>query len=164
MIFSLNSLRIAMLNAGYSPNDIVVLDRGFNDNGKEFLVIKTSKGDNLALVYMEKNNAGLWTVSNNEGDASPGTHLVSIGWINNAGIRRYEVDETPSFSNEWHILYYGNNAIKRIAIAPEQLPSGVAFNIQQAESDFSIHLITYEPPEILNQIDIHSLLVGYISE
>lgn len=159
LAFSFNSLRIAVKSADYDPNDIAVLERGFNNNGKEFRIIKTRKGDNLALVYMEKNNMGFWTVSYTGGNTSPGTRLVSIGWFKNAGIRRYEVSENPSFSSEWHILYYGNNAIKPIDITPEQLPRGIAFNIQQAGSDFSIHLISYETPDILNQIDIHSLLI-----
>jgi hypothetical protein len=75
LAFSFNSLRIAVKSADYDPNDIAVLERGFNDNGKEFRIIKTRKGDNLALVYMEKNNMGFWTVSYTGGNTSPGAHL-----------------------------------------------------------------------------------------
>jgi hypothetical protein len=159
LVISFNSLNIALKSTGYSSGDIMVLERGFNDNGKEFRIIKTSKDDNLALVCIEKNNMGFWTVSFSGGTTSPGTHLVSIGWIKSAGIRRYEANDSPSFSSEWHKLYYGDNAIKRINIAPEQLPPGVALNIQQTGSDYIIHLISYESPDVLNQIDMHSLLI-----
>lgn len=58
-------------SAGYAPNDIAVLELGFNDNGKEFRIIKTRKGDNLALVYMENNNMGFGTVSYTGGNTPP---------------------------------------------------------------------------------------------
>jgi len=78
--------------------------------------------------------------------------------MKNAGIRRWEAHDNPSFSSEWHKLYYGDNAIKLISITPEQLPPGVAFNIQQTGSDFSIHFILFEKPDVLEQINVYSLL------
>ncbi|WP_429148952.1 hypothetical protein [Anaerotaenia torta] len=159
LVFRLNSLSIALRVAGYPHGIAKTLERGFNDSGKEFRIVTARKDDDLALVCMEKNNMGFWKVLYTGGITSPDMHLISIGWIKNAGIRRYEVDEDLAFSNEWHNLYYGNNAIKRIDIDPGQLPPGVALNIQQGGRDFMIHLITFEEPEALNQIDIHSLLM-----
>lgn len=82
--------------------------------------------------------------------------------MKNAGIRRYEADDDPSFSNEWHKLYYGDNAIKLVSIMPEQLPPGVALNIQQTGSDFSIHFISFEKPDVLEQIDVYYLLENQV--
>ena len=154
------SLPYALAEAGLSADDILVLERGFNANDREYSVVKTSKDGYLALAYLEKNPFGLWTVTNTTGGTPNEAHLVSIGWINNAGIRRFKVNEAPSFTHEWHILYYGDQAIQRIAIDANKLPPGIAVKIQQAESDFSIHLITYEAPEVLNQVDIPALLSG----
>jgi len=162
IVFSINSLSIALKSKGYSHEYVLVLERGFNDNGNEFRIVKTSKGDDFVLVCVEKNNMGFWTVAFTGGISSPGTHLVSIGWMKNAGIRRYEVDDTPSFSNEWHKLYYGDNAIKLISITPKQLPSGVALNIQQTGSDFSLHFISFEKPEVLEHIDVYYLLENQV--
>lgn len=162
IVFSINSLSIALKSKGYSHEYILVLERGFNDNGNEFRIVKTSKGNDLVLVYVEKNNMGFWTAAFTGGISSPGTNLVSIGWMKNAGIRRYEADDDPSFSNEWHKLYYGDNAIKLVSIMPEQLPPGVALNIQQTGSDFSIHFISFEKPDVLEQIDVYYLLENQV--
>lgn len=54
IVFSINSLSIALKSKGYSHEYILVLERGFNDNGNEFRIVKTSKGNDLVLVYVEK--------------------------------------------------------------------------------------------------------------
>ncbi|HEX2947857.1 MAG TPA: hypothetical protein VHT96_18110 [Clostridia bacterium] len=159
-VFSHNSLSFAIRSAGYNSGNVTILERGFDDNGREFGIIKTDRHGEPALLYMEKNSLEFWKVSYSDGNTSSGKHLVSLGWLKSAGFRRYGTNENPDFSNEWHMLYYGNNAAKLIEITPEQLPPGVACNIQQGASDFVIHLISYESPETLNKIDIHSLLIN----
>ena len=85
--------------------------------------------------------------------------MLSIGWAKTTGFKRFTGEETPNIGSEWHNIYYGNNATKLIDITAKQLPAGVAMDIRQSGSEFSIHLTTYEEADILNQIDIHSMLL-----
>lgn len=70
------------------------------------------------------------------------------------------------FDFEWHMLYYGNNAIKLIEFLPGQIPENVAIDIRQAGNIYSIHLINFGDPYVLPNIDIYSLLLeaGCIKE
>jgi|GEM_PF-3703245 len=71
IVFSINSLSIALKSNGYTYEDVLVLERGINDNGNKFRIVKTSKGDDLALVCIEKNNMGFWTLACTGGITSP---------------------------------------------------------------------------------------------
>lgn len=75
-----------------------------------------------------------------------------------AGFRYLNQEDELISATEWHKIYYGENAIKLIEIPYEKLPSGVALNIQQSGSSYLIHTISYEDPEVLNKIDMYSIL------
>ena len=63
------------------------------------------------------------------------------------------------FETEWHMAYYGDNAIDLIQFHPGQLPHNVTVNIQQAGKIFWVHVITYDDAKTFNSIDIPSLLL-----
>ncbi|NLG49277.1 MAG: hypothetical protein GX552_04105, partial [Chloroflexi bacterium] len=123
-----------------------------------FRIIKTSQGGNPALVYMEKSGLGLWKIAYDGGEWTPDRQLASIVWIQDGGMKRYAVGQDPTFSFEWHTLYYGTNAAGPIAIDAQRLPPGVACNVQQAGTDFSVHLVSYESPETLGAADMYALI------
>lgn len=165
-IFRTNSFSFAIRRAGLNPYDVIPLESSIDANGNEFRIIKTSSDkQEIVLAYMEKNRMGFWSVAYYSPPPHPSeetswdTKLVSIGWMKPAGIKRYDAAEDPIFETEWHQLYYGNNAIKLIEFLPGQIPDNVAVNIRQAGNEYSIHLIHFGNPDILNNIDMHSLLL-----
>lgn len=56
------------------------------------------------------------------------------------------------------MIYSGNNALKLIEFTPGQIPDNVTVNIQQAGESYWIHLITFAEPDVLNSIDMKSIL------
>ncbi len=131
---------------------------GIDDNGNEYRVIEATQRNNMVLAYLSKNKLGIWSLSSSATyDKSTG-QLASIGWMKEAGIKRFSAADNPIFEMEWHRLYYGEDAIKTISFLPGQIPENVAINIRQAGSQYSIHLISYESPDILNRIDMKEIL------
>ena len=164
-IFRMNSLSLALRKAGFNPYDVKHLESDFDANGDEIKIIKTSSNkQEIVLVYMVKNKMGFWSVGywapNQHPDGEPQeTQPVCISWMKPAGIKWYNIDGNTISEIEWHLLYYGNNAIKLIEFLPGQIPDNVAVNIQQAGNEYSIHLIHFGDPDVFNNIDMHSLLL-----
>jgi len=157
-IYKGNSFSFALANAGFNVSDIDTLEHGFDNNNKEFKVIKTSTGkEKVVLAIMTKNKLGIWSISLIHKNENNG--VVSIGWFGDGGVKRYEQTENPIFFNETHIVYYGTNAIKLIELLPDQLPDNVTVSVSQAGEIFSIHLLTRGDSDILNSINVVDLLI-----
>jgi len=154
----LNNFNMALMSAGYSDYDVNVLERGVDDNGHEFKIVKLSHYTTAVLAKMEKNKYGFWKVSYTGQKSSIENKFITIGWMKQAGFKYFNENDELITAIEWHIIYYGENAIKLIEIPYEKLPSGVAVNVQQSGKSYLIHTISYEDPEILNKIDMYSIL------
>ncbi len=111
------------------------------------------------MAIITKNNLGFWTITSKSGKVAANPNLISIGWIRGGGAKRFIYTENAEFENEWHIAYYGNKATKLIYFLPGQIPENVTVNIQQAGELFWIHIITFANPDVLNSIDIQTLLI-----
>ncbi|ACM61294.1 hypothetical protein B0S90_2552 [Caldicellulosiruptor bescii] len=152
------SFSITLWRAGFSSANIQTLARSFDDNGNEIKIIKTnSKRSDIVLVYLVKNKFGFWKVGYFTPSSS--NKLAVIGWMRWSAVRRFKADEDHLFEAEYHKIYYGNNAIKRIEFLPGQIPENVAVSIWQAGKEYYIHLICFGTGDAspLNSIDIHSL-------
>lgn len=153
----LNNFNLALKSAGYSDYEINILERGFDDNGHEFKIVELSHYTTTVLANMEKNKYSFWKVSYTKKSAIE-NKFISFGWMKQAGFRYFNQEDEFISAIEWHKIYYGENAIKLIEIPYEKLPPGVAVNVQQSGNSYLIHTISYEDPEILNKIDMYSIL------
>ncbi len=157
-ILRYNSFALAIKKAGYSSLNFAIIEKSFNDNGNQFVIGKTN--DSFpALLYLEKDNMGFWHVIFTGGDTSPSRQITCIAWMKQRGIKYYNQQDNMTFETEKHCLYYGQNAIKLIQLPETAIPSGVAVNIQQSGKEYFIHTISNEPTEVLNNIDMYSILL-----
>lgn len=161
LIINLNSLKIEVLKNGYSNFEII--ERGYDNNDNEFRVIKMKNNQNFALAYLVKNNLGFWKIWDIQESSLKNNKYVTVGWNKTVGLTYNENDNSSNILWEWHSLYYGTNAIKPIKIDSNKIPIGVAFYIQQGQGDYLINFITYNNPEVLNQIDISNLIKDYVT-
>lgn len=164
-ILRMNSFSLALRRAGLNPYDVIPLESDFDANGDEIKIIKSSSDkQEIVLVYMVKNKMGFWSVGYQSPNPHPEGELdeiqpVYIGWMGPAGTKWYNIGGDTPFEMEYHLLYYGNNAIKLIEFLSGQIPNNVAVNIQQAGNEYSIHLIHFDVPDVFNNINMPSLLL-----
>lgn len=142
-----NSETITLNQAGVDTKstirDVETIDF---DNGHEFKVIQCSMEDGkLAIVHLRKNDWGFWEVHSIEKENE--LNYAEYIWVKDTGYQLYSPTDTPIFGNEYHYVYCGNNALKLIKIAPEQLPDNVTLNVQQLGEFYLIHMFTYEKPQ-----------------
>ncbi len=155
------SFPLALRMSGLNPRVTDRIEHSFDANGREFRVIKTESRDGgINLVLLTRNGLGFWCMeSQSSNDGQPGPWPVSIGWIRSGGAKRFDFEENATFENEWHLAYYGNNAIKKIEFLPGQIPENVTVNIQQAGAVFSIHVVSFAEPDVLNRFNVPDLLI-----
>lgn len=153
----INNYRLVVAINGLNSRDI--LYSGIDDNGSVYRIIETVPNRNkIALAYLSKNKLGIWSLSSSASYDKTTGQLASIGWMRQAGIKRFLASDNPIFETEWHRIYYGENAIKAISFLPGQIPGNIAVNIRQAGNQYSIHLISYESPDKLNNINMKEIL------
>ncbi len=159
-LLKMNSFSIALKMAGLNSYDIDEIEHSYGYTEGEFKVIKTStKDEKIVLAIVEKNKLGFWTVTTKREDKAILPNLYSVAWLRRGGAKRYSFSENAMFETEWHMAYYGDNAIDLIQFHPGQLPHNVTVNIQQAGKIFWVHVITYDDAKTFNSIDIPSLLL-----
>ena len=140
-----NSFDIALSSAGFSADQITVLDRGDAAPG-EYRVVAEVGNDGYRLLALKTNKLGWWTT-----DGSLATYenmsdvLEQYGWINHAGSSYYEIN-APAFIWEQHTVYCGSNAQEQIRLLPEQLPNGVSVKVLQAGKHYLIHFMSHGEP------------------
>lgn len=157
--FKLNSFSFSLIRKGYNPNDVDAIEHSFDSNKEEFKVIKTSsKNNEIVLAIITKNSMGFWNVTKTTEATSVSPNMASIAWIRGGGAKRFAHTSNAIFEHEWHYVYYGTNAISLIEFLPGQIPENVTVNIQQAGEQFLIHFITFAEPDVLNSINVETLL------
>ncbi len=154
------SLERALRHVGYDTA-YDELFAGFDNNDDRNLVLRVhSDAQPLALATATQNKAGFWALTPHTTDAESDSHQVACGWMRSDGWRQPDLTRDPTFGNEWHLFYCGDNATGPVAFLPGQLPEGVAASIRQSGSDFSIHLVSFGEPEVLNEVDMQALLLA----
>lgn len=131
-----------------------------DSNGDEFCVFQTRTSEgNLALVYATRDKLGFWHIDRIK-RASATPKYTSLAWVEGAGIRRFSHVEVPTFEQEWHFVYCGDDAIKSIELLPGQLPDNSTVNIQQTGKTYLIHLIVFSSEELdLDMLNLRELLI-----
>lgn len=161
LIWRANSLRLALSGAGLCADAITeIVELDADSNGEVFQILKTtSETGEIALVRVVKNTLGFWRVETiNTIRREEQMDYVSIAWVKGAGARRFTHLENAEFENEWHYVYCGEDAVKKIEFAAGELPHNVTVNIQQAGEFYLIHMITFADPEELGGFNIRTLL------
>ncbi|WP_163193569.1 hypothetical protein [Clostridium thermarum] len=159
LIIRANSFSIALRRAGLNPNYVRTIEHDFGTNDEEFKVIETSSKDSkITLAIVTKNKLGFWKVSSFRGDDRVDPHFTSIAWVKGGGFKRFSPTGGTVIEHEWHYAYCGDNAIKEIEFLPGQIPENVTVNIQQGDSKFLVHVISFAEPEVLNGFDVKALL------
>lgn len=156
LLFRSFSFQIALISGNYSTN-ICELRRGFDTNEVEFKIIQTQKDENISLLYMLKNRYGFWSISYKT--EIPDAKMLMINWMDFNGA----YDDLTNNNNlvAYNYLYYGINAKKRIEIETNQLPNGLACNVQQTGNVYIIHVMSYDS-DVMNKFDINQLIKDYI--
>ena len=160
-ILQANSLSIALSSSNITydnPRQIVELDTLTGE--KDFKVLQsTTKDGELALVQLERNWLGFWEVINvNTPKNDAGQTYVSTAWVKGAGTQRYTATDIPEFVYEWHHVYCGNDALKRIHFSEGSLPQNITVNIQQIGEFYIIHTISFADPSELGSFSIPTYL------
>lgn len=156
VIGTTQSYGLALRDAGIYKEGSVTVDSGINNNNDEYrIVAEYTSGENSKIAYLFRNWLGFWRVDRVE--------ELNMSWINVIGINRFQVSDAVNLQYETHLLYCGNNAIKRIEQSGMQLPNNVAVSVYQAGSTYMLHFISYGDADVLNEIDPTILLknTGY---
>jgi len=102
----------------------------------------TTKEGDLALVQAVKDTSGVWKILYSQNTAEDGPS-IGINWFGSKQTRKYNRWDTEVTEREYHFAYCGNDAVKAIALNPEQLPENATVNIQQEGSFYLIHVVVY---------------------
>ena len=157
-IFASVSDSIAILLAGGRTNSSCVqtITHAWDDVNGEYKVIRTEtndEGGRPMLLHLKKNALGFWAAERVKA-AAPDDLWAGIGWFEDA-------DGYVGVSDAVHIVYAGNNAVKKIEFDESELPRGVAVNVSQADNSYVVHLVSYDTTLISN-VSVENLLAGMI--
>lgn len=163
IIYRQLSLDIAYFLEGINSNSTIEIEHSFDINKSEYKVIRAkSEEDNILLVRLVKTKLGIWKI----GDISSGsnTKINSISWYGDGGPYINQFGSIDEIGFEWHFVYSGNNALKYIEIEKIDIPKNMTVEIYQFNTEYIIHLITFEKPEIFNSFNIVNKLIenGFI--
>lgn len=141
-------------------SDYKVLYQYINDdNQRSQIITSVDNDDNIVLVNAIKNRFGLWKIVDINKESSE-NGFVSIAWIEDIGIRRFSVQDKPYFNEKWNFLYYGTNAAKLIEIPSDNLPNNSIISVEQAGTNYMIHITICDEDSEINQFDV----LGYLKE
>jgi len=143
-----NNYSIVLMTNGYDTDNKVLLESV--DNNEELSrIIKAEKDGKPELVNLTRNGMGLWkieySVARDEGEP------LAISWKRAVGIRRFGIYDGGVFEWEWHYIVCGDDAVAKIDIK-EQLPKNVTVNIQQTDSEYILHFVSFSDLTGLRQL------------
>ena len=157
IIFIVNSWKIALYTEEFK-NPIVICG-GLDIEDKEYRVVMNDDKENSKVGYFSKNSWGFWELAILEDSISKDTGMLNLAWTGRNNIRSFEPQAPQTIEFEWHTLYCGNNAIRKIDNLEEKLPSNTTMGILQGHSFYIIHLITFsEEGKVLSEKEFYQLL------
>lgn len=138
-----NSFDLALYSADFSPDKIVVIERGEGGAGEYCVVVEQTEDGKYKPLYLEEGTLGWWTADglarSFEDDSGS---MTALWWSIPAGQRWHDIEETE-FLWENHAVYCGSDAQLQIQIPLERLPDGTTVNITQAGQNYVMHFISY---------------------
>lgn len=150
-----DSIAVSLAGGRATSSYVTTITHAWDDVNGEYKVIRTEtndEGSRLMLLYLKKNALGFWVADNVE-TAAPDDLWVSIGWFEDA-------EGYVGVSDAVHIVYAGNNAVKKIEFDESELPRGVAVNVSQFDNSYVVHLVSYDT-ELLDG-SVEKLLAGMV--
>lgn len=150
-----DSIAVSLAGGRATSSYVTTITHAWDDINGEYKVIRTEtndEGSRLMLLYLKKNALGFWVADNVE-TAAPDDLWVSIGWFEDA-------EGYVGVSDAVHIVYAGNNAVKKIEFDESELPRGVAVNVSQSDNSYVVHLVSYDT-ELLDGT-VEKLLAGMV--
>jgi hypothetical protein len=138
--------------------------QGIDPNGHEYrVVLREEDGVGDAFALLTKNSVGIWELSMvNDKKSAYGT--VQTAWIDVSGFARYGEADDITHMFEFHEAYAGNNAAAPLENIAGLLPAGMAVELQQAGSAYTLHFVYYGKSWPLTETGIMDILAqnGYI--
>ena len=133
---------------------------GMDNNGDEYRVLGILDGEDVKVAYLNKSSFGWWSAPIILDQVPAETGMIALAWTEVAGLRSYVTDmaDSPEFEHEYHMLYCGNNAVSLIPSLAEYLPSNVSVCINQAQSFYTIHFISFGTENPMEEIDLYEIL------
>lgn len=135
---------------GLSKKDVTVLYMGLDDNGDEIKILQADKGEKLTGYYLQKNKLGIWKKVYDKQPDERG--MLYLGWIRIASRRFFSPFRMMETYHEWHYIISGKNAVKEIVIPASTFPRNVTISIDQSQSDYTIHCVSYSGYDSMNEI------------
>lgn len=146
-----NSYRLALLSIGYKYDETEMVYTGLDGNGQEFRVVADNRDNKYGgMAIITRNKLGIWMVSLNTQEV--------ISWSKYNFGRVYV--GTPEPSLEIHVIYCGNNAVRKINDLSEIIPNNCTAYVEQHGSSYLIHLMSYSGSEEYNRINLYGYLLG----
>ena len=143
-----NSEALALSINGIEHKNVrYIVDTNLGNDDTPYKVLQSyTKSGELALVKLEQNQLGFWTVFDINSGYYNGTYS-HMAWVDLVGTRRFAATDKPEFLKEYHYVYTGNNAQKLIEIPAEQIPHNTTVNVQQLGEFYLIHMVSLTEPE-----------------
>lgn len=143
----IHSFSLALNFAGLDSADVYEINALVDPEGMihKFIQTTTKEGD-FVLARVKRNTLGFWSVeeinTNKPFEEYSETPVISMVWAKRAGARRFNT-QNAKLEIEYHVFYFGTDAIKFITIDQEQLPENTTINIHQAGERYWLHAISF---------------------
>ena len=150
-----DSIAISLADGKAGSTDVQIITHAWDGINGEYKVIRTEtndEGSRPMLLHLKKNALGFWTAERVK-TAAPDGLWASIGWFE-------DTEGYVGVSDAVHIVYAGNNAVKKIEFDESELPRGVAVNVSQFDNSYVVHLVSYDT-ELLDG-SVENLLAGMV--
>ena len=138
-----NSLTIALKRADLQTSDVThVVKLAAEENAPACCILQTRTANGrIALVRAVKGKLGFWSLEDIDISQSNRPYATT-GCIHPAGLHRSETLSVPYSVWEFHTVYAGDNALRKIELPPELIPENTTVNIQQNGSFYLIHAVS----------------------
>lgn len=140
LVLNAFSMPLALLFSGMHPNaEYILTPKGsLDENGRQLTVMctKTHNGDH-ALTELHKNELGFWEIWQSKVLSADSKHLT-MRWHTEGNSQSFH--DPMTVAPEHNFALIGINAISRIDLSPDQLPTGCSFRIHQKDNFYIIHV------------------------
>ena len=147
---------------GLSPDSTAIIHVGMDENGNEYRIVGNDKDRcHTALGVVKKDVLGGWHLSGNvvrlENKPSGRIYVYGFDYM---GYQRTAEEGPIQKVGERHLIYVGNNAVRRIWFVEGQFPEGVSVTVVQNDQLYTIK-VTHSTNHLdywFDYIDLDQLL------
>lgn len=135
IVLSPISYRIALRKLESSPGQETFLSREEASDGAFRIVAQHCDGQ-VRGAWLNKGFAGVWYSIADINTANSADGTESLAWLTYNGSQFFGDGKELESTFGAHLLFCGNNAVKRIEIPQDALPGNVTVNIWQSENAY----------------------------